>query len=207
VNGFLVAGGVGATLLALGWCSRAIVATAFGAEIGRAALEDQPDEIHLEPAGEAPWKDGRPEALGFRIVQLGFADAGTWRVREMPVVVRLFAHPGEHFYACVYQHERIGCWFEITGVYRDGGSVTFTTARETGLDPHPDHPTFHAPGATPARLFGLAMAERPMRPFAAVSAAEAPRAFERAYAGQVAWLKRHGLSTHEVVRVALKKAA
>lgn len=206
VNGFLVAGGLVATLVALAWCSRAIVANAFGTEIGRAALESQPDLIHLDPAGERPWKGSEPESIASQIAQLGFDSAGTWRVREMPVVVHLLANSVEHLYACVYQHEKVGCWFDFSCRFADGGGATFTTARETGLDPRPGHPTFHAPGARATGLYSRAVSERPQHLLAPVSVWNAVHDFEEAYAEHVAWLKGRGISTREVVRVAMKKA-
>jgi len=186
---------------------RLLVAATVGDRIGERALARQPDAIHLEPETGGAWSANphwSPSVTA--LTGLGFADAGTFKVREMPgVVVRLLAHPGEDVYASLYEHPVGGRWLTYVTRYQDGSSASFTTLRPTGLDPRPGDTSVHAPGADAAALHRRLLAERPARPRLPASAAHAVEDFERAYAEQISWRKDAGVSRREVMRVATRR--
>ena len=76
---------------------RPLIARVFAGPIGREALSRQPDQIHLSQAGAQAWKNaGSANALAEPLLRIGFKDAGTYRVQEMPdVVIRLLAKPDD----------------------------------------------------------------------------------------------------------------
>jgi hypothetical protein len=189
--------------------SRLLIASTMGKQIGASALAKQPDAIHLEPATPDAWRDAEnARRVASALGTLGFETAGAYRVPELPgVTVELLAHPGESMYAAVYEHVQAGAWFEIFMRCQDGASATFTTLRPTGLDDRPDHPVIPMVGADPASLFEKAQERKPRKPLRPARAADAVATFEQGYAESVAWRKGQGISTGEVVRVAMKKAA
>lgn len=189
--------------------SRLLIASTMGKQIGASALAKQPDAIHLEPATPDAWRDAEnARRVSSALGTLGFETAGAYRVPELPgVTVELLAHPGESMYAAVYEHVQAGAWFEIFMRCQDGASATFTTLRPTGLDDRPDHPVIRMVGADPASLFEKAQERKPRKPLKPARAADAVATFEQGYAESVAWRKGQGISTGEVVKVAMKKAA
>ena len=197
----------GAILLALPVVKQLIgigLARLLGRAIGQAALNQQPDTIHLSAAGPHAWKNA-PKAAGFAspLSDRGFQDAGSYTIPEMPgVVVRLMAKPEEHFYAAIYEHPQAGHWMDLVTLYQDGTSSTFTTAKPTGLAPRPGHPSIHVPGAGPLALYARARAERAKQTMVATIPANAVHDFEQAYAESIAWRKNRGISACEVAEVA-----
>lgn len=189
--------------------SRLLIASTMGKQIGASALAKQPDAIHLEPATPDAWRDAEnTRRVSSALGTLGFETAGAYRVPELPgVTVELLAHPGESMYAAVYEHVQAGAWFEIFMRCQDGATATFTTLRPTGLDDRPDHPVIRMVGADPASLFEKAQERKPRKPLKPARAADAVATFEQGYAESVAWRKGQGISTGEVVKVAMKKAA
>src|SRR5881296_2675516 len=80
-----------------------LIAGIFSGAIGREALNRQPDRISLTQAGPQAWSNpASANAIAEPLLGLGFKDAGTFRIQEMPeVVVRLMAKPDESFYSAV----------------------------------------------------------------------------------------------------------
>jgi hypothetical protein len=176
------------------------LARLLGRAIGQAALNQQPDTIHLSPASPKAWKNAQTAtSFASPLSDRGFQDAGTYTIPEMAgVVVRLMAKPEEHFYAAIYEHPQVGHWMDLATLYQDGTSSTFTTAKPTGLAPRPGHPSIHAPGAGHSRYARARRAcETSMMP---TTPANGPT--ERAYAESIAWRKQHGISACEVAEVA-----
>ncbi|MGH7727116.1 MAG: hypothetical protein ACREOU_16980 [Candidatus Eiseniibacteriota bacterium] len=198
-----------AVLCLLGPVIYFLIAVVFGKTIGAIALAQQPDRIHLMPAGPDDWKNrAKVEETTHAIAALGFADAGTWHISEMPgVIVRLMHNPSERALAALYEHPMAGVWFDFCWRFEDRTSATWTTARSTGLSERPGHPMVHAPGQTPSVLFERARRERPDRRIEPVSNQESKHVFEEAYAESTAWRKAQGISRAEVVKVASRKAA
>jgi hypothetical protein len=190
---FLVARGLG------GFVSRAI---------GRAALDRQPDAIHLDDCGAGAWAHFETaHDLIDSLKRAGFADAGTYRIREFPVVMQLLVSDREGFYAAVYEHPQSGHWIDVVVRYAGGQADTWTTAAPTGLDPRPGFAMIHAPGTLPSDLVTRARAARRREPILPATRASVVSDFETAYADSIAWRKSRGVSAHEVGRVAQRKAA
>ncbi len=186
--------------------------TAFvkGAEdIGRKAVEKQPDRVHLLRRGPQVW--AQPDdagALATPLLENGFDDAGTFAVNEMPgVFVRLLCDSRNGMMGVVYEHPRAGHWVELTTRYTNGDSASFTTTRPTGLRPLPGHAILHAPGVDAGALLHRALTERPKGATKPVNSGTAVQLFEECYAECIARRKKQGVGAKEVVQVAASRAA
>ena len=187
-----------------------LLARVLGRAIGSHALAQQPDEIHLDKRDVGAWTNAsamRP--LASPLLQRGFQDAGVYQVKELPgLALQLLADHDESLMGVIYEHPKAGRWVEVACRYQDGSSITFSSSRPTGLAARPGHPVVNAPGLDPAALLARAKAERPKRPFEAVSAFTIAAMFERAYAESMAYRKQAGISAREVANVAkMRKAA
>ncbi|HVP14600.1 MAG TPA: hypothetical protein VMS88_03590 [Terriglobales bacterium] len=184
---------------------RVLVALAAGRAVGKAALQGQPDRIELREANLQSWKD--PDAaqrLTEPLILLGYEQAGSFTVPQLPgVVVRLLVHVRECVLACVYEHPRAGHWVELVTRYVGGTSFTVTGSPDSGLAPRPGHTVIHLPGTAPAALHERLLASRPPSGKEEVDASRARRNFEEAFAEGMAWRKSHGVSTGEVVKIAV----
>jgi len=187
-----------------------IIARIFGRAIGEHALNQQPDTIHLERTAVPNWTNPTAiAAIADMLLSRGFQDAGTFRIPEMPVVqVRLLVHPGDFFYASIYQHSQAGVWFDLLTKYRNGRTATFTTCRPTGLANRPGHMNINMHGQSPTAVLDRARADRPRDAFAPMSVDQVARDFEAGYADAIAWRRKRGVSAREVAEVAkMSKAA
>jgi hypothetical protein len=182
---------------------RPILGFVLAPQIGAKALAAQPDTIHLEPGAGAAWSDpAARDRLTAELVALGFADAGTFTIRELPPVrVRLFAHGPESLLAVVFEHPQRGTWFELACRCTDGTAVTWSTLPATGLEPRPGHPVHHLPRASVDAVWKTALRGRPAQPLQPASVSSVGPDFERAWAEGMAWRKQHGVSRLEVARV------
>lgn len=193
-------------LVAVGPLARRALAVVLGPAIGRAALEQQPDAITLEPARPDEWHDLETiERTTGPLELAGFAAAGDYSIAEMPGArVRLLAHEGRGWFAAIHEHAQAGTWFDLVRVHDEGTSVTWTTSPPTGLEDRPGHPIHRVIGAHPGELFLRACREATAAGTAGEPTwrAEAPEVFRRAYAESVAWRKQRGVSRREVLRVA-----
>src|SRR5712692_9091447 len=74
--------------------------------IGRAAVERQPDRIHLTCRDARAWRNPQnADTLSRALTWKGFEDAGTFAIDEMPnVVVQLLADPKRSMTATIYEH-------------------------------------------------------------------------------------------------------
>jgi len=180
----------------------------LGRTIGRIALAQQPDRLHLDPVSADSWSDFETASdLGRPFVQQGFESAGTFRIEEMPgVIVQLLAHPAQRLYAAIYEHPQAGHWVDVVARYEDGTGATFTTAKPSGLDPLPGRIMVNAPGLTPRALLDRMMFERPAGALLPATAATAAQVFQDAYAEETAWRKGRGLTAAEVGRVTRQAA-
>ncbi|MEP7028104.1 MAG: hypothetical protein ABI960_05875 [Candidatus Eisenbacteria bacterium] len=109
------------------------VAAIFARRVSGHALAAQPDAIHLEPATSEPWLDpADAKRVSEAIAALGFEDAGTFTIPELPdVTLQLLAHPESSTHAAVYQHRQAGSWFEFFQHQGPGAGVTFTSLPRT----------------------------------------------------------------------------
>jgi len=180
-----------------------------GRAIGNAAMNRQPDTIRLLACGEDGWKNPDfAQGVSSSLHGLGFQDAGTYRVPEIPgLIVQLMANSSDRQYAAIYEHPKAGPWFDVYCHYEDGTGFTCTTARATGLDPRPGHPHVNLPGARPQALIERLRAESQGKRPKPATRENAVQAFENAYAEATAWRKQNGISAQEVGRVASARKA
>jgi hypothetical protein len=185
---------------------RVVIALAAGGAIGRQALARQPDRIELREAGLQAWKDSSAaQRLTEPLLILGYELAGTFTIPELPgVVVRLLVHSRECMLATVYEHPRAGYWIDLATRYVGGTAFTVSSCPDRGLAPRPGHPIVHLPGAEPAALHERLLASRPKAGMERPDSRRAARTFEQAFADGMAWRKSQGVSTAEVVKVAVR---
>lgn len=185
-----------------------VIVVRFGARallknVGKKALAKQPDAYHLTQMGVLIWKD--PPAvrkLSDALVACAFEEIGDYSITEMPQVkVRFLMKPADSVYACVYEHEKAGIWMDVITRYKEHRSVTFTTARDRGLEHRPGDIVVHAPGSTPQALYARLLAERPKGDLEEITAESALRLFEEASQQQLEWRRNRGVSAEEVARV------
>lgn len=188
---------------------RVLIALVAGKKIGAAALARQPDRIDLTRTAPTAWKNNAATgAIAAVLTSRGFEDAGVYTIPEMPgILVQLLAHSGEGVYAAIYEHAQAGVWFDLVSRFQDGTSVTYTTSPATGLKPRPGHPSVNMRGSETGAVLNKLLAMRPKRPNAGASVGMAVSFFEQAYAETIAYRKRVGISTSEVVKTATRKAA
>ena len=185
---------------------RLAIAFVDGRGIGKRALAKQPDRIQLREAGPAAWQDREAaDRLTQPLIMLGYEQAGTFTVAEMPgVVVRLLVHLRECVAAMVYEHPKVGLWVELTTRYTGGTACSVTSGRDRGLAQWPGHPVTHLPGAAPDVLHARLLAQRPANGMLPLEAGKAAAAFEAGFAEGMAWRKAQGISRAEVVKIAVK---
>jgi hypothetical protein len=170
--------------------------------VGRQAMAEQPDEIHLTPEPEHVWADADAvEEIASPLASLGFQEAGTFAIEEMAgVMVRFLIQPDQRVIACIYEHPQAGTWFDLVARYQDGRSLTYTTAPPTGLDKQPGTQTVNAPGTSADELYRRLLCECPVGDREEITAATVVHRFQDAYARETAWRKNKGVSADEVAR-------
>lgn len=188
---------------------RPLIGFVLAPEISAKAMAKQPDTIHLEPGDPAEWRErARLEAHSHDFAALGFVDAGTHVIPELPGVrVRLLANAADSLLGVIYEHPARGAWFEMVCRGTDGTSTTWTSLPANGLDPRPGHPIRHLPNAGVDALWRAVQHEKPATPLQPATVTNAGPAFVQAWADYVAWRKQHGISRLEVARVGAKQAA
>lgn len=184
---------------------RPFMAYVLGPMVSGPALAAQPDTIHLEPGGEGTWADAATrDRLTSELTSLGFANAGTFVIPELPPVrLRLLANGAESLMAAITEHPKRGVWFELACRCTDGTSMTWSTTPATGLDPRPGHPVHHLPHVSVGAVFKVALRERPTQPLQPVSTMSVGATFEQAWAESIAWRKAHGITRTEVARASV----
>jgi hypothetical protein len=174
----------------------------FLGEVGSRAMEQQPDQIHLTERPGHAWTDGAAvEALDAPLAAVGFTDAGTYGIDEMPeVFVRFLVKEDQRVAAAIYEHPKVGAWIDLFSHYQNETGITYTTARPTGLDERPGAKTVNAPGTRSEALYQRLLAERPAGAMEEITAGNVVRRFEDVYAKSTAWRKNKGVSADEVAR-------
>lgn len=116
MNGMGYILGLACAWVLLRFTLRPLIAMAFGRSIGKAALARVPETVHLSRRGDEGWKD--PDQARRRwepLLALGFSDAGSFGVDEMPgVMIRLLASTPDSILAMVYEHPKAGQWLELS---------------------------------------------------------------------------------------------
>jgi hypothetical protein len=184
---------------------RPVLAYVIAPAVSAKALATQPDTIHLEPGENAGWGDpATRDRMTAELRALGFVEAGTHVVRELPPVrLRLFANAAESLMAVVCEHPQRGVWLELACRGTDGTSMTWSSLPPSGLDPRPGHPVHHLPRVSTGAMCKSALRERPVQPLQPVAVSSVGPDFERAWAESMAWRKEHGVSRAEVARASV----
>lgn len=184
---------LGLVAILLAWPGlRVLVYRVLKKELHAQGIAAQPDQIHLARVAEPRWRNGQSRAAADRqLANAGFAEAGTWLVREMPdLVIGLYAHPAESAYAMLYDHPRSGFWAEFVTRYQDGTLATYTTLEPMELDLPEGSVHVSEPSSSLADLWKRMLASRPRKGMLACSRAQAAADFERGYAESIAHHKR-----------------
>jgi hypothetical protein len=171
-------------------------------KVGAKALDQQPDTIHLEPRPHHVWKDAAAvNALAAPLTERGFQDAGIHTVQEMPgMVLRFLVNPAERVAACIYEHPKVSTWLDLVCSYRDETGMTYSTSKPTGLDARPGQTKVNAPEMGSAALYERLLRERRAGDLEEWSMANVAGKFEAAYAREMTWRKKKGISGKEVAR-------
>ena len=160
--------------------------------LGEAAIAALPDRVHLSrrALGEFSYYD-RSQAAREGLASEGFADAGAYRIDELPGVhVLLMTQARERMTAAVYDDERLGVWVEVVSRFTDGRRWTHTTLAGGGLETRERNALVSLPGASLAELLARARADRPGGDLEPVERHAAAPGFERDYAAWIAERKR-----------------
>jgi len=175
-------------------------------DIGRKALEKQPDTIHLEPLSDPQWKDaGAMDAMAGPLRSKGFADCGVFAVDKMPGVKLWILYQEKTFVAAhLYEHPQAGIWPELVTRYTNGASHSITTRPATGIR-MPDWITIiRSPEAPTDQLYERLLRERRRNDIEELRRSEVTRAFEAAYSRHMIAQKNAGISPEEVAAVMKK---
>jgi hypothetical protein len=179
------------------------LANALLGGVGADALASQPDELHLEPAPNHVWSNNAAvTGISEPLAGHGFTEAGTFEIDAMPdAFVRFLVSPAEGLCCAIYEHPKIGVWFDLYTRYEDGTSTTFTTAKPSGLDRQPGFTTVNAPGASAETMYRRILKERKPGTYTEITASNVVPLFEDAYKREITWRKGKGISGAEVARV------
>jgi len=171
-------------------------------DVGTRAVAKQPDCIRLTPEPGHAWSNNAAmAALAAPLASLGFSDVGIYGIEAMAgLFLRLLVQPDQRVAACIYEHPKVGTWIDFFSHYKDGTSVTYTTARPTGLDQRPGAKTVHASGMDSEALYQQMLRERPAGEMEEMTPENVVGRFEDAYARATAWRKNKGVSAEEVAR-------
>jgi hypothetical protein len=170
-------------------------------DIGKKAVEAQPDSITLTRVATPAWQDASVPQILTSLRTAGFKDAGVYSVDKMPgVKVAILAKPEDCVAAHVYEHPKTGTWIELVTRYQDGTSTTLTTLPSTGQNQPAWLTTIRAGKAPAGELVRQFIQERRWRSgvMKPVSAEQAPREFEEGFAKYMSWRKATPMTADEV---------
>jgi hypothetical protein len=191
---------------------RAVVRGALS-DVGKKAVEKQPDTIHLEPLSDPQWKDrAAMEGMAQPLRSKGFSDCGVFMVDKMPGVKLWVLFQEQTWVAAhLHEHPKAGVWPELVTRYTNGASHGITTMPATGIKMPSWITMIRSPQAPSDQLYERLLKERNPNGIERVSRADVVRAFEEAYSRYMIAMKNEGISPEEVAAVmkkwAEKKAA
>jgi len=177
--------------------------------IGKDALTNVPEQIHLSRATAPQWND--PAAIQLQatpLVRAGFLDQGTYSVDKMPgVLVRILFQPSTYVAAHITEHPRAGNWIELATRYTDGSSDFLTTLPDQGVAAPPFARTARAQKDTPTdNLYQQHLNQRKSSEIKPVNQNDVAHEFEDAYMRYMVWKNNKGLTPEEVAKVTQKWA-
>lgn len=168
-------------------------------DIGKKAVEAQPDRITLSQISNPAWQDASVGQMISSLRTAGFMDAGVYSVDKMPgVKVAILAKPEDCVAAHVFEHPKAGTWIELATRYQDGTSTTLTTLPSTGQNQPAWLTTTRAAKAPAADLVRQFIGDRRPGAMKPVSPEQAPREFEEGFARYMSWRKATPMTADEV---------
>jgi hypothetical protein len=180
-------------------------------DIGKQAVDAQPDGIKLSRISTPAWQDADVQQIISALRATGFADAGVYSVDMMPgVKVAILVKPEDCVAAHVFEHPKAGTWIELVTRYQDGTSTTLTTLPSTGQKQPAWLTTMRTAKAPAGDLVRQLIRDRRPGAMKPVSAEQAPREFEEGFAKYMSWRKNTPMTAEEVaptVRAWAKKPA
>jgi hypothetical protein len=167
--------------------------------IGQEALDKQPDSIRLRRRSFTWQKPALVQNLTGPLLARSFSEVGDFSIAEMPdLKVRFFVRPANSIYACVYEHAKLGTWFDLVSRYQDGSVAIFGTARDPGTEHRPQDMVVYAPELSADMLYTRMLKERPERTLVGVNAGSVVKLFQDTYKEQMEWRKKRGAQAAEV---------
>jgi hypothetical protein len=177
-------------------------------DVGRKALEKQPDTIHLEPLSDPQWKDAAAmERMAQPLRGKGFVNCGVFTVDKLPGVKLWILFQEKTWVAAhLHEHPKVGMWPELVTRYTNGASHSITTRPATGIKMPSWITIIRSPEAPADQLYERLLQERQRNGIEQVSRADVVHAFEAAYSRQMIAMKHDGISPEEVAAVMKKWA-
>jgi len=177
-------------------------------DVGKKALQKQPDAIHLEPLSVPQWKDAAAmDRMAQPLRGKGFSDCGAFTVDKMPGVKLWILFQEQTWVAAnLYEHVKAGVWPELVTRYTNGGSHSITTKPATGIKMPNWITIIRSPEASTDQLYERLLRERSQNGIERASRTDVARAFEEAYSRQMIAMKNDGISPEEVAAVMKKWA-
>ncbi|HVP50882.1 MAG TPA: hypothetical protein VMT05_02150 [Terriglobales bacterium] len=168
-------------------------------DLGKKAVDAQPDGIRLSRVATPVWDDAGVQQIITSFRAAGFADAGVYSVDMMPgVKVAILVKPQDCVAAHVFEHPKTGTWIELVTRYQDGTSSALTTLPSTGQKQPPWLTTMRT-AETPARdLVCQFMRDRRAGAMKAISAEQAPRDLEENFAKYMLWRRATPMTAAEI---------
>jgi hypothetical protein len=168
-------------------------------DIGKKAIDAQPDRITLSRITSPGWQDASVGQIISSLRTAGFKDAGVYSADKMPgVKVAILAKSEDCVAAHVYEHSGAGSWIELVTRYQDGTSNTLTTLPTTGQNQPAWLTMMRAAKAPASDLVRQFIRDRRPGAMKPVSAEQAPREFEDGYAKYMLWRKATPMTADEV---------
>ncbi|MBI5848852.1 MAG: hypothetical protein HZB31_13075 [Nitrospirae bacterium] len=163
-------------------------------------------EIKLSPVDEPKWSDRRKITdLAASFHQKGFESAGEYTCPEIPsLIISGFVRPSEQMAGVIYDHPVQGIWVDLFAHYKDGGSLTVSSAPiGDELDHMPQQTKIYCKGSSFDDLFRRMLAENRETGRIVIPIAEFASRFEAQYQKEMKWRMDRGGPTYlEVRRVA-----
>jgi hypothetical protein len=162
----------------------------------------QPEQIHLISAPAHAWQNGGTVvAFCTQLTALGFADAGVYSIAEIKeVFVWLHVLRDKRLAACIYEHPQAGTRIDFFCQYKDGRSLTYTTAKSTGVEHRPGDKTVHATDLSAEGLYRRLLNERSEGELEELTPANIVTHYQNAYARTLAWRKSQAVAAEESSR-------
>ena len=156
------------------------------------AAAQQPETIQLIPKAGHVWSDpAQFVALTEPLQALGFAEAGTYTIRELNgITVALCTQTADRVACAIYDQPKVGIWLDFYSHYQDGRRTTASTRPASGLDLQPGAMTFNAPGTAASALYQRFLRERPAGELQEMTPAIIGARLEAVYASEMAWRKQ-----------------